>query len=162
MREDRAEIRESKFGKGLFAKHDIRQGSVICKITGEELNFKQTLLLDDRESHTIQIDFDKYLLCDPPFLYSNHSCNPNCGINNKLELFSLREIKAGEELFWDYSTSMLERHWTMKCACGEKNCRETISDFDLLPCDVQTKYLRMSIVLPFIIQFIHYQRAKSA
>ena len=156
------EIRQSRFGKGLFAKKDMAPGTIICKATGKELNFQQTLLLHQKESHTLQIDFDKYILCDPPFLYSNHSCNPNCAINSDFELFTLQDVKEGEELFWDYSTSMLERHWTMKCTCGEKNCRKIITDLDLIPNDLQRKYLEMNIVLPFIAHFINYERAKSA
>ena len=38
--------------------------------------------------------------------YINHNCDPNCyvdeGENNSLILFSLRDIKAGEELTIDY------------------------------------------------------------
>jgi uncharacterized protein len=160
---DSIEIRDSKFGKGLFAIKDIEPGQVLCKVSGtEEMNLYQTTLLGEKESHAIQIDFDKYFLCEPPFLYSNHSCNPNCAVNDKLEMFALKKIKEGEEIFWDYSTSMLERHWTMQCACGEKNCRKRITDFDLLPTELQLKYLRMNIVFPFIAHFIKYQRAKTA
>jgi hypothetical protein len=56
----------------------------------KELNFYETTLLAEKESDAIQIDFEKYLLCEPPFLYSNHSCNPNCGVNDNLELFALK------------------------------------------------------------------------
>ena len=77
-------------------------------------------------------------------------------------MFALTKIKAGEELFWDYSTSMLERRWTMQCECNEKNCRKKITDFDLLPTELQLKYLQMNIVLPFIAQLIKYHRAKTA
>lgn len=162
MESDSLEIRDSKFGKGLFAKKDVPAGTVLCKVTGRQLRFEETILLKERESHTLQTDFDRYILCEPPFLYSNHSCNPNCGINHNLQLVALRAIKKGEELFWDYSTSMLERHWTMKCSCGEKNCRKIITDFDLLPKNLQAKYLTLNIVLPFIAHFMQYQRAKSA
>ncbi len=37
-----------------------------------------------------------------------------------------------------------------------------ITDFDLLPTELQLKYLRMNIVLLFIAHFIKYHRAKSA
>lgn len=158
------EIRQSKFGKGLFAIKDIQAGTVLCKVSWKEkeLNFAQTISLGEKESHAVQIDIDRYLLCEPPFLYSNHSCNPNCAVNASLEMFALTNINAGEELFWDYSTSMLERHWTMKCHCREKNCRGIIQDFDLLPKDLQEKYLQLNIVLPFIVHYIRYQHAKSA
>ena len=162
MESESIEIRQSRFGKGLFAKRDVEEGTTLCKAEGRELNFKETVLLAERESHTLQIDFDRYILCDAPFLYSNHSCHPNCGVNQNLELFALKKIKAGAELFWDYSTSMLERHWTMPCACGEKSCRKIINDFDSLPKHLQEKYLELNIVFPFIVHFIEYERAKSA
>jgi hypothetical protein len=162
MESDSIEIKDSKFGKGLFAKKEIEPGTILCKAAGRQLNFQDTTLLKQKESHALQIDFDRYILCEPPFLYSNHSCNPNCGVNNNLELFTLRKIVEGEELFWDYSTSMLERHWTMHCYCGETNCRKIIRDFDLLPKYLQQKYLTLRIALPFIAHFINYERAKSA
>ena len=153
------EVKESKFGKGLFALKDIAPYTIICVIKGELLSFNETLLLGEKEGHCIQIGIDKYILCDPPFLYSNHSCNPNSAVNKNLELFSLRTISLGEEILWDYSTSMLERHWTMNCMCGSKNCRRLINDFDLLPAHVQEKYLNMDIVLPFIVNELRYKIA---
>jgi len=164
MEGDSIEIKKSRFGKGLFATKDIKSGTILCRVSGNEkrLTLYQTTLLKDEESHALQIDFDKYLLCEPPFLYSNHSCNPNCAVNDRLEMFAIKKIKAGEELLWDYSTSMLERHWTMNCRCGEKSCRKIITDFDLLPTELQSKYLRLNIVFPFIVHFLNQQLAKSA
>ena len=155
------EVKNSRFGLGLFAKQFIPAGTILCKITGKELSFEDTVHLNEKESYTLQIDFDKYIYCEPPFLYSNHSCNPNCGVNGNLELFALKNIRGGEEIFWDYSTSMLERHWTLKCSCGEKNCRKIINDFDLLPQKLQAKYLQQNIVFPFIVSFLNEQLAKT-
>lgn len=153
------EIQSSRFGKGLFATKDIAPNTLLCLIQGRNLSFKETLLLGDKESHCIQVALDQYILSDSPFLYSNHSCNPNCAINNNYEFFSLKEIKMGEELFWDYSTSMLERHWTMICNCGNQNCRKIITDFDLLPNALQEEYIKMNIVLPFILNELQYKIA---
>ncbi|MFL5810335.1 MAG: SET domain-containing protein-lysine N-methyltransferase [Flavisolibacter sp.] len=158
------EVRESKFGKGLFALTDIGEGSILCKVSGTELemDFATTLALKNKESHALQIDHDRYILCEPPFLYSNHSCNPNCGVNSRLEMLALKHIRAGQELLWDYSTSMLERHWTMKCSCGEAECRKIITDFDLLPQELQLNYLHKNIVLPFIVSYLQQHLAKTA
>lgn len=145
-------IQDAKFGKGLFALVDIPKNTVITSITGPPMNFLDTIGLKERESHTIQVGIDRYILCDPPFLYSNHSCEPNCGVTPALELISLQSIHKGEELLWDYSTSMLERHWTMNCRCGCNNCRHLITDFDLLPQKLQQHYTQLNIVLPFILE----------
>lgn len=147
-------IQQSKFGKGLFASIDIPKNTIVAQVTGTPMNFAETVALNERESHTLQIGPDQYLLCDPPFLYTNHSCNPNCGLTPDLELKTLRNIRQGQELLWDYSTSMLERHWTMPCNCGSANCRHIIRDFDLLPEKLQARYIRLDIVLPFILEKI--------
>ena len=104
------QIKKSKFGRGLFANQNIPPAYLICKIEGPVLSFQETVALKDKESHTLQIDFDKYIYCNIPFLFSNHSCNPNCGITPDLEMISLREISKGEELLWDYSTSTLQQN----------------------------------------------------
>jgi hypothetical protein len=155
-------IGRSKFGKGLFAATKISAGTVLCKIAGNEMDFAKTVSLKDKESHALQIDIDRYILCEPPFLFSNHSCNPNCGINTKMEMITLKDIQRGEELLWDYSTSMLERHWTLECSCGEKQCRKIIMDFDRLPNEIQAHYLQENLVLPYIVQFLEQQLGKSA
>ena len=155
---DLIEIRPSKFGRGVFAKTNIPAHTIICPVTGPELNFSDTILLGDRESHSLQIDIDKYILCDPPFLFSNHSCNPNCAVSGELNFYTLKDIKADEELLWDYSTSMLERHWQMPCACGSADCRKLVRDFDLIPVNLQQQYINMNIVLPFILKNNRYQQ----
>jgi SET domain-containing protein len=144
-------IRKSKFGRGLFAKANIAAGTLLCTVTGRLLTFQQTLELNENESYGLQIGPDSYILCEPPFLYSNHSCTPNCALNAQLQMFTLCDIKKDGELYWDYSTSMLERHWTMPCLCGATNCRKVITDFDLLPEQLQSYYINKEIVLPFIL-----------
>ena len=162
QRDTHMEVRHSKFGRGVFAWHDLSEGSVLCRISGKEISFLNTLELKEHESHALQIDVDRYILLQPPLVYCNHSCLPNCGINADLEFCTLREVKAGEELFWDYSTSMLERHWTMPCSCGQICCRKHITDFDLLPQRLQSHYVELKIVLPFILQFLQQGFSKTA
>lgn len=131
----------SKHGKGMFATTHLMKGTAILKIEGRPLTFNDTITLGYEESYCLQIDMDKYIIPDHPFYLSNHSCEPNCGVNNNFELFTLRDVKAGEELCWDYSTSMLEKHWTMECKCGSNLCRQVIHDFDFLPLSLQKNIL---------------------
>ena len=144
-------IGESKFGKGIFATTDLPPGVPLIEVSGQKMNFEETVALGNKESHSMQIGLHDYILVEPPFLYSNHSCDPNCGINEDLQMITIKPVHKGEELTWDYSTSMLERHWTMKCHCGTSLCRKEVLDFDLIPEHIQEKYIRNRIVLPFII-----------
>ena len=147
-------IKDSKLGKGLFSLQTFSKGASIIKINGEKLNFSDSLELGDKESYCLQVGIDDYIIPEAPFIYSNDSCNPNAGFNHKLELVALRRIETGEEICWDYSTSMLERHWTMHCHCGSPYCRHLITDFDFLPKHTQKFYLHRRIVLPFIVSYL--------
>jgi hypothetical protein len=160
LQKDLVEIRPSKFGRGLFAVKDLPAHTAVSTINGPLLSFADTILLGERESHAMQIDTDKYILCDPPFLFSNHSCEPNCAVNEDLIFYTLRAIRKNEELLWDYSTSMMERHWQMQCNCDAPICRKIIKDFDLLPPSVQQKYINMNIVLPFVLLNRSYQQGE--
>jgi hypothetical protein len=155
-------VKDSKHGKGIFAASNFSKGDVIFAITGQPLNFHQTLNLGDNECYCLQVGRNSYIIPDSPFHLSNHSCMPNCGINNRMHLIALCEIQRGEELLWDYSTSMLERHWVMTCKCGYKNCRNVINDFDLLPSFLQNKYIEMDMVMPFILKILSSHVAKTS
>jgi hypothetical protein len=148
-------VKDAKFGKGIFTTSDLPKNAVLFKITGNPICFQQTLELGSNECYTLQTGINKYIIPDHPFHLSNHSCLPNCGINRKMEFITLRDVKAGEELCWDYSTSMMERHWVMQCECGHNECRLLIQDFDLLPDHIQKKYIQMNIVLPFIVEELY-------
>jgi hypothetical protein len=147
-------IKETETGKGIFALKDIPPQTILMHVKGEPLNFSSTKVLGEKEAYTLQVGANHYILTKPPFCFLNHSCDPNCALDSDLFLYTLRSIRAGEEIRWDYSTTMLERSWTMECHCGSPNCREVITDFDLLPPDLQKKYIGMGVVLPFILRKI--------
>src|SRR6267378_7592730 len=148
-------IDRCRFGKGLFAARKISRGTIITRLRkGTPFHFQDTLLMGTKESHSLQIGPEEYIMCPTPFLYANHSCDPNGGLNLNLEMAALRDIAPGEEICWDYSTSMLERSWEMICHCGSPQCRGIIRDFDLLPVHVQSKYLQLQAVLPFIQEML--------
>ena len=153
-------IGESKFGKGIFAARALTPGTSLMRITGSPMTFQETVALGNEESHSMQIGLHDYILVQPPFLYSNHCCDPNCGINEQLELITIKPVSKGEELTWDYSTSMFERHWTMKCNCGVERCRGIVEDFDRIPENTQNEYIEKKIVLPYILQALSLHRER--
>lgn len=64
----------------------------------------------------------------------NHSCAPNCVADDsdgKVKVFALRDIAAGEELFYDYGLIIDERMTAavkkrFACWCGAPDCRGTM------------------------------------
>ena len=94
----------------------------------------------------------EHVQLDPPGVFLNHSCVPNTGVTDDRWLVALHEIAPGEELRYDYSTTMHENRWTMACRCGATDCRGLVTDFRLLSPVRQQHYLRLGVVQPFIVR----------
>ena len=156
---DRFYISQCDFGRGLFAKRAIKKGEVIFKFVGKIINFQQTLNRKDNFGDPLQIGKDIYLNLEEPMRFINHSCNPNTGLKNDVLLIALENIQKGEEIYFDYSTSMDEDYWTMHCKCGNENCRKLIKDFRHLPPQIKQKYLELNLVQKFIA--VQYEQSHS-
>ncbi len=144
-------VDECDVGKGVFAETELPKGEVIIYITGRIIDRKQNDGIYLAGENSVQVANDAYLDPTFPSVFLNHSCNPNAGIDPELRLIAIRDIVVDEEIRFDYSTSMLERNWTMKCRCGEPNCRNIIDDFDRLPRSVRDFYLDRQVVQDFIV-----------
>jgi hypothetical protein len=92
----------------------------------------------------LQIGPETYLAEEPghPRLddFVNHSCDPNVGfLDGSPILYALRAIDPGEELFWDYRTSINEPGWEVPCTCGARLCRGKIQSYCDLPGEERTR-----------------------
>ncbi|PIY60340.1 hypothetical protein COY95_02285 [Candidatus Woesearchaeota archaeon CG_4_10_14_0_8_um_filter_47_5] len=153
----------TKVGRGLFAAREIKKGERILQFIGPLVTGSQEKELDMDKygkllGNALQIGKDKYIYLEDPGRIVNHSCNPNAGIKNDVELIAIKAIKKGEEIRYDYSCTMDEDSWTMKCSCTGKNCRKTIKDFKYLPEETKIKYLMLGIVQTFIAKQYEKQR----
>ena len=148
-------IGDSKFGKGIFTNVRIAKGAEIFTFTGNPLSFDDAVKLGDDQCYALQVERFKYIMLETPFGYVNHSCDPNCGLKDSTKLIAIKNIDVGEELFYDYSTTMLERHWTMQCDCKSPNCRKIVDDFDKLSIATKEYYLSLNVVPAFIIKSLH-------
>jgi SET domain-containing protein len=136
-------------GRGVFARQPIAAGQRILALGGRLLMTDQ--LTDDLLA--LQVGDDLWLCSDGSLLDDmiNHSCDPNAGfVGGEPVLFALRDIAAGEEIGWDYSTSIAEAGWSMDCRCGSTRCRDVVrpwgelstADRERLRC-VALQYLRV-------------------
>ena len=82
----------------------------------------------------------KYVLPQSPWKHINHSCNPNAGIKNNRDIVAIKKIRKGEEIVLDYAMNNING-WEMKCRCGSRNCRKTVSAFKELDNKTKRKYL---------------------
>jgi hypothetical protein len=145
-------IARSPHGLGLFAASEIAAGAAIIPFTGEILSLEEVLASGIDESYPMQIGSFTYLDLDSRSRVINHSCAPNAGLRSDRLLVALREIHTGDEIFYDYSTTMSEHRWQMRCECGEARCRGIVGDFHDLPPELCSEYLRLGVVQSFIVR----------
>jgi hypothetical protein len=143
-------VEAGDLGMSVFAAKTFEPGDTVLSFQGPIISFAQAVAKGDYESYALQIGPNSYLDLLAPSCYFNHSCEPNTGIIRGRHLVAVRRIVVGEEIRYDYSTTMDEDHWTMDCRCGSRRCRETIRDFKYLPLDLQREYLNNGLVQPFI------------
>lgn len=109
-------------GRGLFTRAPIVAGQFILQFQGW---LARTPELHD-DWLALQVDHDLWLCSHGDLLddCANHSCDPNAGfVAGEPSLFALRDIAPGEEICFDYSTSLSEPGWNLDCRCGSPQCR---------------------------------------
>lgn len=114
-------------GRGLFAVNAIPAKTKLLDLGGTV--FPLTEIPDGDDWMALQIGDDQWLCSKGTHLddFANHSCEPNAGfLTAELSLWALRDIAPGEEVTWDYSTSINEPEWSLDCCCGSANCRGAI------------------------------------
>jgi SET domain-containing protein len=140
----RIQVRRSGVhGKGVFALQDIAEGETLIEYVGEVISWDEA---QDRHphdpedpNHTFYFHVNEDRVIDALYggnssRWINHSCDPNCEAdeeNDRIFIKAIRNIKAGEELNYDYGL-IIDEPYTKKlkaeypCWCGAKNCRGTL------------------------------------
>jgi hypothetical protein len=144
-------IGDTAVGKGVFVTREYEPGEPVLELHGRLIDFAASLAKGERECDALQVGPDRYLDLEPPGVLVNHSCDPNVGIRDDMVLIALRRLRAGDEIRYDYSTTMDEDHWTLECRCGSTHCRGVVGDFKWLPRRRKLELIGQGVVLPFII-----------
>jgi hypothetical protein len=140
-------------GTGVFVDRAYARGEVVLDIHGPIHSGAELDVIGFRPGYPLQIELDQYMVVVEPFVFCNHCCDPNGGITPDLKLVAVRDIAAGEEVCFDYSSTMLEDNsWTMECGCKTAKCRGKVEDFDRLPAEAQRYLLEHVGVMPFIVR----------
>ena len=127
-------------GLGLFATKDILKktkvieyiGAKVTKTEGDRRADKQIAKVFKNKKNGMVYIFSlnsRYDI-DGSYKYNtarniNHSCNPNCEveiIKNKIWILSIKNIKKGEELSYDYGYSYDSDYKSYPCKCKSNNC----------------------------------------
>ena len=137
--------RSGVHGRGVYALRKIKKGTTIIEykgqlVTGKEAERRHPHDPDD-PNHTFFFHIDNKHVIDANVggnaaRWINHAWNPNCESDidekqHRVFIKALRNIKPGEELFYDYGLVIDERY-TKKlkkqfaCQCGARDCRGTM------------------------------------
>ncbi len=107
-------VKRSRTGLGMFTEDPIPRGACIIEYIGrpvsqeeQERNTGKYLFWTGRST---MIDGN---IKENKARFINHSCRPNCEVelrNRRIYIFAKRNIKAGEELHYDYDTEYFDEH----------------------------------------------------
>jgi hypothetical protein len=115
-------------GKGVFSKQRFAARKKVGALSGVLISKKEARqkVKEQKAIHMVELWNGKALDCSEfrnELAYINHSCKPNCymrNINNWVEFYSLRPIKAKEELTCNYGET--HHDGKLKCQCGCEGC----------------------------------------
>jgi len=128
-------------GKGLFAARDLAAEERLIEYKGKRYG-------KDEHPEMTADGITKFLgLSDGTGIdgtgwaaLANHGCAPNCELREEAGgpllrawLYTLKPVKRGEELVWDYRLEVKSRktaYADWACACGAAACRGTMADPD--------------------------------
>lgn len=140
----RIQVRRSGVhGKGVYALRPIRAGETLIEYTGEVISWREALRRHPHDPtdphHTFYFHVDEKRVIDAKFggnasRWINHACEPNCEadeVDGRVFIKALRDLKPGEELFYDYGLVIDERYTPAlkrqyACHCGSPRCRGTM------------------------------------
>jgi SET domain-containing protein len=140
-------VKESSIqGRGLFAIRPLKKGEIVAVKGGHIFN-RKTLEVVQKSLGAAEIQIGEDLFIGPlaksqregSMIFSNHSCDPNIGVQGQVVFVAMRNIKAGEELTHDWAMTD-DDTYKMPCNCGAAVCRRIITGKDWRRKDLQQKY----------------------
>lgn len=145
-------VGESHLGKTVVAARAFDEGETMLRFAGRRVRHAPDALgADDR---FVQVGKDEYL--GPSGRVDdliNHSCAPNSGLRfegDAVFLVALAPIAVGDEVSWDYSTTLKDSDWRMPCDCRSPDCRGLIGNFDTLTPERQAWFIDRDLVAPYL------------
>lgn len=126
-------------GMGLFAAVDLEAGERLIEYKGTRYGEGELPDMgDDGITRFLRLSDGTGIDGRGWAALANHGCDPNCELVEeegsrppRAWLYTLRKVKKGEELVWDYRLdvgSSREAYADWACACGSAGCRGTMAD----------------------------------
>ena len=127
-------------GSGLFANRDIKKGEQVIQYIGDKVTKREGDKRADKQIKKAEknkkngmvyvFELNKKYDIDGGVSrnyarFINHSCDPNCEVditNNEIWISSIKKIKKGAELTYNYGYTFDTDYVDHICKCGSKKC----------------------------------------
>jgi uncharacterized protein len=133
-------------GKGLFARRRIGKGEVVAIKGGHVYDARTLARVKGRIAASYIQIADGFFIgaltaaeVARNKMFINHSCTPNLGIRGQIVFVALRDVRAGEELTYDWAMEENGSERT-RCRCGARGCRRVLSGRDWTLAGLQRRY----------------------
>jgi SET domain-containing protein len=132
--------KSSLHGSGLFASANIEKGDHVIEYIGDKVTKKEGDKRADKQIKRAQknkkngmvyvFELNKKYDIDGGVArnfarFINHSCDPNCEVeitDNRIWISSIKQIKKGAELLYNYGYPFDSDFEDHICKCGSKKC----------------------------------------
>ncbi|MBS0478991.1 MAG: SET domain-containing protein [Proteobacteria bacterium] len=160
-------VADTHLGKTVIAAQNFAEGDRLIEFTGRRFRA-------DRLPSLMRGSSDRFVQVTPDHFIGpsgriddliNHSCAPNAGLrftDRGVFLIAIRDIAAGEEVTWDYSTTLAQSNWHMICRCHAPDCRRVIGNFTTLSPERQEWFRGRNLVAPYLRRKDKVAGAKAA
>lgn len=132
-------------GRAVFAASAICKDELIAVWGGVILPMEEAFALPTSEkTQCIQVA-EGFVLWTGPHQQTeadwiNHSCTPNAGLSGQILVVAMRDIRAGEEVCFDYAMSSTCDMDDFDCACGSPDCRGHVGPDDWRLTSLRRRY----------------------
>ncbi len=116
-------VKRSSAGLGLFAGEAIPKGKCVIEYVGRVISKEEEF--SSKSKYLFEVNKNKTIDGKPAINkagYINHSCAPNCEPeikDGRIFIFSIKNIKVGDELTYDYGKDYCVDH-CVPCRCSAK------------------------------------------
>ncbi len=125
-------VAQTGLGRSLIASGPLEKETAVALFAGPRVAFRD--IPDDEVKFALLLEGDDWIIPDTAARFINHSCEPNCRVDDSLEVVTLREVASGEDLTVSYNRLTMAEYlrapecyfwdprWSFACGCGSARC----------------------------------------
>lgn len=132
-------VGRNAYGDCLLATLDLEPGTIVARFEGPRVLWDD--VPESELCHALLLEDGLWLVPETTARYVNHSCAPNCAIDDELFVRTTSFVRRGDELTFSYNSITAEEatarpedlfwddRWTFQCQCGAANCAGLINGY---------------------------------